>query len=253
MVQGVLLAAAFAGGACGSFASAASGDADASAPGDGGTTEAKDAIDDVDAKSTPDLNVGLLAHWKLDDTGDIASDALGENPGNRIDGAWTAGRLGGAFSTGGSGYVTVPWTEKLNAPERFTLTAWLNLDLKVDGDSFVFTHGSSFYVKLNGRQPQLGMGNGVNYNVTREVPAGGWHHLAVAFDAGAPAIYVDGILGGADLNTMPPTARPNGGTNPISIGCGNGAVNFSVGSIDDVRFYARVLSTEQIKALAAAQ
>lgn len=249
-----LLGSIVTGAACGSFSSAdgvppAAGDASVSldgSAGDGDTTESFDA--GGDAPST--LGDGLLGHWKLDDVGDVAKDELELNPGQRVGGSWTTGHIAGAFATGGTGYVRVPWTPQLTAPDRFSLSVWLNLDMKVDSDSYVFTHGSSFYVKLNSRYPQISMSGGY-YNVTREVPAGGWHHLAVTFDAGVPAIWVDGFEGGAREAKMPPTTRPAGGDDPIRIGCDNGGLTCAVGLVDDLRFYSRVLTVAEIKALAA--
>ena len=75
----------------------------------------------------------------------------------------------------------------------------------------------------------------------------GWHHLAMVQDgpAGRRTLYVDG----AAVATGP--AQEAGGGGPLTIGnTGPGGEPFD-GRVDDVRLYARALSAEQVRAMAA--
>lgn len=84
---------------------------------------------------------------------------------------------------------------------------------------------------------------------TRVVNDGAWHHLAAVFTGPEQrALYVDGVLDGAD------TTRVNfpDGVNRFSLGCYDRPTpaNFYAGRISDARLYSRALAPSEIKALA---
>lgn len=77
----------------------------------------------------------------------------------------------------------------------------------------------------------------------------GWHHYAGVFDGATITAYLDGAVVGS-----PMASGALYGPDPITIGCqiDNGAdSHWMSGSIDDVRFYDRVLAADEVAAIAA--
>jgi hypothetical protein len=73
-----------------------------------------------------------------------------------------------------------------------------------------------------------------------------WHHFAITRDNTSMNLYVDGIFIGSS-----PTPSGVGGYSPLDIyHVGYGGSSFWKGSIDDLRFYGRVLSADEINTLA---
>jgi uncharacterized protein len=244
--------------ACGSFSEAN----DVPSNGDASTTPADDAgaIPDVgppndgaviDAGTTDaaDITTGLIAYWTLDEgNGTSVADSVGNNDGMITGGGyWTQGMKGAGFATNGDGSVSVPWHPSLVVTNAFTLALWVNLD-SAPSDSWIYAHGYQFYLKLNGRKPQLGVVG--YYKVLYDLPLNEWHHLAATFESGVAKIYVDGFEAPADDDTLVPDSGPIPNSDGVLIGSAVGFENFAVGKIDDVRVYGRVLSAQEIGVLA---
>ena len=75
-----------------------------------------------------------------------------------------------------------------------------------------------------------------------------WHHLAATFDGNTLKFYVDGVLQGVGSS-----AADSGPVVPKSdylLGYGyNAGYKYWMGSMDDLRFYKKVLSDSQVQAL----
>ncbi|MGJ8683817.1 MAG: LamG-like jellyroll fold domain-containing protein [Nonlabens sp.] len=88
-------------------------------------------------------------------------------------------------------------------------------------------------------------GNGVSGTVA--VNDGNWHHVAVVYDpansAGTVALYVDGNL---DTTGTPTVSVNIGNTTPFTIGRRVDGVNNFTGSIDEVRFWNRALTPNDL-------
>lgn len=77
------------------------------------------------------------------------------------------------------------------------------------------------------------------------IPAAGWHHMAYTFDGRVNRLYLDGVE-----RAMSTTAPNTGPATEVRLGSiHNNAENFA-GDLDDVRFYNRALTADEIRALA---
>jgi len=160
-----------------------------------------------------DITTGLIAHWKLDETGGTtAPDNIDSNNGTLIGSSvWTAGAPEGSNPTGaldfpgGTHYVNCGNHSSLNITERRSVAAWIKIDnwcgkwdsIVTKGDiegnydliRAEWTNGIAFYIA----------GATIAQGTVDVVSDGQWHH----------AVAVDAKLGYAEINigTLNPTSQ----------------------------------------------
>ena len=92
----------------------------------------------------------------------------------------------------------------------------------------------------------------VSAPATSGVPSGSmdnhWHHLVATYDGSELKFYVDGSFIGNSLNPCP-LALPVGATTHYQLGYWPLVGSVWLGSMDDLRFYTRVLSAGDVKTL----
>lgn len=222
---------------------------------------------------------GLIGHWSFDETsGTIASDSSNNNNnGTLINGpAWTTGKFGNALSfNGNNSYVEIPHIDDylLN---NGTVSLWfkhsgLNRSQGLwSKDSEGYNTGGHLTLYTEKRTRGA---NGPIIALTRfqsdsnsysifdnNLTGGQWHHIVFTFGNDGMKLYIDNQLTSSDPYT--------GGTGITSGGAGNfepivvGAVSWNSnnlsatpidypfeGQIDEIRFYNRALSTDEIQQL----
>ena len=227
-----------------------------------------------------------LSWWRLDDlsatNGAIMQDAMGRNSGVYTNfGGLTLGNPG-AISGPGAGtaatfngdgsYGYVPFFSELGGT-KFTLEIWAkqtNVVNDVTAVSSFNSSGDGFGIEAGsfweGVDPNGGIGSAPgaqaagNPNWDPTIRPGEWVHLVIEYNPpGSSAsypyqVYVNGYTDGfiwSDNSTPPNT------TGPFIIGgygTGTAAIlkNYFVGSIDEVAFYNKILTSDQIQAHLAA-
>lgn len=209
---------------------------------------------------------GPVAYWRLGEAAGATTAA--DASGNGHDGTYGAGaspgQAGGVegepdtavrLDGQGAGVVTVAAPASWAPAGSFTLEAWVNAD---DCDGYRGLIGNTvgnlpapfdWYLAAGTGQPVLLVGNGSNYGLVSgaaAVPAGGWHHVAVTFDAAAGTIthYLDGAANGSG----PAGATPlgDGGTALILGSRADGVTAFE-GRLDEVAIYDHALSAVRIE------
>ncbi|MHC4571049.1 MAG: LamG-like jellyroll fold domain-containing protein, partial [Planctomycetota bacterium] len=202
----------------------------------------------------------LVAHWKFDEgTGITANDSAGNNHGTIYNANWTTGQIGGALSFDGNGdYVSIPDDDSLDITNNLTISAWVKrtgagssneiILSKYDGGQYSYrlffrnTNVVRWWLSQNGTA-----GNRAFVDSTVTISDTNWHSIAATFKNGTLQIYIDGVdsTGSTDgsISSIKATDQP------LFIGQENSGGYFG-GSIDDVRIYNRVLSEDEIEALA---
>jgi len=199
-------------------------------------------------------DVGLTAHWKLDDgTGSsIAVDSAGTNTGILVGNpTWTAGQIGGALSFDGAGdYVSVAPIASL-AGVNFTAQAWVRADSSAGIWNPVLTqHNSSnngcyFYIASDKPSFYLIEGGSFAQAVSPEaLNADQWYHVAATNDGSNLKLYVDG-----QLKNSVSSAGLTGTSDNGYIGCEIMSPLYCYGMIDDVRIYNRAVSASEYQSL----
>lgn len=215
------------------------------------------------------LESGLVGYWKLSEGGGtyVADSSGYENTGSWTGGSnWTSAKFGfgGAFNSSAS-YVSAPASSKFAyTTNSSTISTWLKLDAKSDtgytvlsGLSDGTTHrlaiiyGAGSPVTSPQIYLQLKLENGTTVTTN---DAGitistntGWRHVAGVWDGSTLKFYIDNVLR-KTVTIGGSTARTSSDSLPFSIGraINSGPENIIV---DDVRFYERALSSDEVKKL----
>ena len=226
------------------------------------TGESRDGMTVTVEQELP-LDAGLVAYWKLDeDSGDMASDALGLANGQLTNGpVWQVdqGVLGGALEFDGvDDYVDIG-TMDLPARAGLTLAFWFR------ADDFEI-HDARFISKASGIQDEdhywmvstlndtalrfrLKAGGTTTTLVSPEdvLSAGAWHHVAAIYDGSRMSLYLDG----KEITSTAKTGLIDT-KNDVGAALGNqpgGDDRPFDGMLDDVRIYSRSLSAQSVNDL----
>jgi subtilisin family serine protease len=190
--------------------------------------------------------MGLIAHWKLDETaGTTAYDSVGKNNAAVIGNAgWQpeGGKVGGALQL--SGVANFAMTKFVYDPSQgpFSVFAWVKGG--APGQVVLSQAGGANWlmaaaldgtlateVKESGR-------NGKPLTSQTVMTDGNWHRVVLSWDGSNRILYVDGVEVAKDAQ-----ANLAGSTGNLSIGAGSTMTpnGFWKGLIDDVRIYDRVV------------
>jgi hypothetical protein len=206
-----------------------------------------------------------VAHWGLDNgSGDTAVDRVGGHNGKLVEGpTWTSeGRVRGALEFDGSDdMVVTEFAPQMDGDTAFTIAAWIKTDKSI-GAIFGRTAknqpdwpaGSKvFFISSQGRlRYDVGFVSGVDGK--SKVADGQWHHVAVTKEGNAYTFYVDGEADGGGNLDMSHSSAPDIEGHVVILGLveergQTDDPDAFKGTMDDVRFYDRVLTPEEIKAL----
>ncbi|MBC7947360.1 MAG: DUF4082 domain-containing protein [Chitinophagaceae bacterium] len=221
-------------------------------------------------------NTIILAQHMDDGTGTLAADVSGNAHNGALTNGptWGAGKYGqGINLDGADDFVNIADHNNfsLDPAQSYTWSGWIrNTNFRewstlwsqtVDGNNFFYfythtstdpdggpvTNGISVYWWGSGGTNKLGMHS--NNNV---LTAGVWSYLAITYDASQPqnnrfTIYVNGVdvtaRGDVSSTGTLPTLNP---TN-IRIGSNQPFGEYYTGSIDEFRFYRRLLSGAEVQ------
>ena len=198
-------------------------------------------------------DLGVCAHWRLDETAgnvakDSAEDKNGTVYGNPL---WqpTGGAINGALQFDGvDDYVSTPFI--LNpVTGAFSVFAWIKggalgevviSQTNGTGSGAVWLYADGLYGKL---ATKLTDGNRFTRPLVSEfvISDGEWHQVGVVWDSSRRHLYVDGIEVAIDTSTLAKLLSCDGG---LYIGAGKtlDAAEFWSGLIDDIRIYNRAVS-----------
>jgi len=205
--------------------------------------------------------MGLKGYWTFDEgTGDGVTNAVGTNHG-RIQGDLkrTDGKRGKAVAFDGNGYVLIDTAPYLGAT-RYTFAAWVKLKDTGDYQYIVWRGGPAFpedtecrnldiWIRMDG-----GLSGILNYQAagetrfllegSKKVADDRWHLVVCVNDGKTVTFYVDGVKDAEGTLTGPLAANDF----PLWIGARPSNVA-ATGIIDEVRFFDRALTPEQVAAL----
>jgi hypothetical protein len=203
----------------------------------------------------------VLAYYPLD------GDAR-DSSSNRLDGIASGtfavtNRFGSAGSAlrfnGTSSFVDLGNREEFNFPGDFTVSAWVRLNATSAGRYFISKY--AFYGIENREPRSYGFGldgnsrlygfvsQGSGYADVAGGPSlhdGRWHAVTIVYDFNfGLRTYVDGALVG---QKAAPGLAPFTNSVPLMFGKAFSGQHFT-GDLDDVRFYNRVLTSDQVRTL----
>ena len=217
-----------------------------------------------------DITTALAGYWKLDDgSGTTAIDSASTHNGTLTNSpTWTtAGKINDALIFNGTNsYVSMGNITTMNGLTAFTVSAWVkssapganpseahfidksNCDGVQNGGPFELLVPSGgvpgFAIYPNGGVPAYYEG----VNALTSVDDGNWHLVLGEFDGTTESVWVDGAMQGSSTAASGRTLSTNANVAAIGGYCGGQNLIWH-GTIDEVRFYTRALSANDIATL----
>ena len=197
------------------------------------------------------LNVGLLGRFEfngnLKDTTKKLADA--DPTGPRI--TYTTDRKGQAKKairfngTYGLEIFDVP-----SFPENSSVSLWVKDDIVEGPNWYVMLRGQnafSFQQSVQAFGASFLKGISIFQHVGTTPIDDKWHHIAATRDNTSLKLYIDGVLIGT--SPSPAESLPPSSLNKYQVAYGPAINHYWKGSVDDLRFYKRVLSQTEVQAL----
>ena len=229
---------------------------------DGFTTglELSLGTDPYNAASAPSpLFSGLRAWWKLDDgSGTVAADATGLGQNGTVSGAvsWTTGQVGGALNFDGSTTgILMGTAPALIGTTDFTLGAWIKVPVGTAAPGMIIQQSDptgfegEYMFSMNSDGTLnfsiYNFGYQFNFNTSTTVNDGQWHYVAAVRSDTNGFIYIDGVQAGTATGTVKALASLG-----VAVGYDyRGNSKRFKGTLDEVRIYARALSSIEINTI----
>ncbi len=185
---------------------------------------------------------GLVGYWKFDEGAGttVADSSGGGHPASFVNNpSWTTGKSGKAlYSPTATDYVvTSPFSINPNAQ---TISAWIKLD-SLTNNMFISHEFTRFMVRSDGSVNFDWSGGSYHFSPPNTIIPGRWYNLVGVENGAQLRLYVNGVLIVDVLDTFL-YGRPSTATGGFRMGIANG-------NIDEVRFYNRVLSSQEISDL----
>jgi hypothetical protein len=197
--------------------------------------------------SAASLNKGLIGHYEFDgNLKDKTGNLLNANPGAGNSPIYTADRKGfrgRAIKFDGTYGVTIH-----NVPRsiKMSFAAWVKYDSSIISFGSIANPPSggpacyqfnNEYIGYNGNNASSWLSSGAINNK--------WHHIVVSLDGTFLRFFVDGTI----INTKLQDGDAGLLITDYLIGRGQGSGQFWPGSMDDLRFYNRVLNASEVQTL----
>jgi hypothetical protein len=207
---------------------------------------------------------GIVSWWAADAT---ASDLVGTNNGTLMgSGAYAQGEVHEAFSLDGvSGWVDIANSDSLNPTGPFSVECWIKASssqffpqVVVVDKSHGWTDGTGWAIQTTSSGQAAffyGIGGPTGsssyfpfVSTMNSILDDQWHHLAGLWTGTQLEIYEDGVLQQSISQTVPPANNSRDVEIGRSWGGGNPS-RFFRGSIDEVAYFNRALSSKDVVAI----
>jgi lysophospholipase L1-like esterase len=199
---------------------------------------------------------GLVARWTFDDaatdkTAHVAKDSVGTYDGTLQNGAvFTAGQSGGGVAFDGK-EAMVSGAAMPALGQAFTIACWVKIDDLAAGQHSVFCGNTkgSHYLRINpdGSVWLLRSETAMVAISTGKIAAQAWQHVAVTYDHGAYAFYINAAAAGS--GSVAHVAFVPSVNFTMGRECVDGAyMRPMTGALDELCLYTRALPADEIAA-----
>jgi hypothetical protein len=208
---------------------------------------------------------GLLAHYPLDGTLD---DGTGKHkPGLMREGKgkFDSGRIGKAAAFDGRCFVDAGDVANFGFYDKFSLSAWVQLDGKEGGVIVARTsealRGEGYTLRIENGRVQLNLvkrwlDDALRVETETTLQPGTWHHIVATYDGSRVArgatLFFDGVPQRLKV-VLDELNQSFDNPAPLRIGAGGGDEDRFHGLIDDVRIYGKCLTATDVQVLSVAE
>ena len=188
---------------------------------------------------------GEEAYWTMNEgEGETITDESGQNIGTLTNVGWGEGQEGSALQFSGEGYVDLGYRDAIG---DWTIGMWVKAGDTV-GTNAVLVSSSESEIKLDqwNKTGKVGITEAgvADYTFDYSAPKGEWVHLTFVGDSNGTTLYVNG----EEQDHL--DAMIDGPMYRLGASSGSSITGYLNGSLDDVRFYTRALSADEVAEIA---
>ncbi len=188
---------------------------------------------------------GEEAYWTMNEgEGETITDESGQNTGTLTNVGWGEGQEGSALQFSGEGYVDLGYRDAIG---DWTIGMWVKAGDTV-GTNAVLVSSSESEIKLDqwNKTGKVGITEAgvADYTFDYSAPKGEWVHLTFVGDSNGTTLYVNG----EEQDHLDATI--DGPMYRLGASSGSSITGYLNGSLDDVRFYTRALSADEVAEIA---
>ena len=188
---------------------------------------------------------GEEAYWTMNEgEGETITDESGQNTGTLTNVGWGEGQEGSALQFSGEGYVDLGYRDAIG---DWTIGMWIKAGDTV-GTNAVLVSSSESEIKLDqwNKTGKVGITEAgvADYTFDYSAPKGEWVHLTFVGDSNGTTLYVNG----EEQDHLDATI--DGPMSRLGASSGSSITGYLNGSLDDVRFYTRALSADEVAEIA---
>ena len=191
---------------------------------------------------------GEEAYWMMNEgEGETITDESGQNTGTLTNVGWGEGQEGSALQFSGEGYVDLGYRDAIG---DWTIGMWVKAGDTV-GTNAVLVSSSVSEIKLDqwNKTGKVGITEAgvADYTFDYSAPKGEWVHLTFVGDSNGTTLYVNG----EEQDHLDATI--DGPMSRLGASSGSSITGYLNGSLDDVRFYTRALSADEVAEIAGVE
>ena len=188
---------------------------------------------------------GEEAYWTMNEgEGETITDESGQNTGTLTNVGWGEGQEGSALQFSGEGYVDLGYRDAIG---DWTIGMWVKAGDTV-GTNAVLVSSSVSEIKLDqwNKTGKVGITEAgvADHTFDYSAPKGEWVHLTFVGDSNGTTLYVNG----EEQDHLDATI--DGPMYRLGASSGSSITGYLNGSLDDVRFYTRALSADEVAEIA---
>lgn len=209
---------------------------------------------------TNSLLNGLMAYWKLDDSGSTAEDAHSTNDGTISAGVTTGetGVIGDAFKFNGT-TSNVSFGTACRPTEAISISLWFNIADITSGGNRWFVGNAVYSTNWCGYWVAINLSGQINFRLGTNTATlldktygtgldnGAWHHVVATWDGTNAYIYIDNVKSAATAYSTDivyvSACHLRMGSNAYADG------TFYGGLLDEVAIYNRALTDAEVEDL----
>ncbi|KRF42980.1 discoidin domain-containing protein [Paenibacillus sp. Soil787] len=196
-----------------------------------------------------------IAVWKLDEaSGTSAADSSGNANLGIVNGtaAWAAGKINNGLSLNGTDAYIAASNLVSTQQDNITMSAWVKWNGATANSQFIVyngntaTNGYGIYLDhTNGDTLSIMAGGKTNLSSQVVLPVGQWTQVTALRRNGTWMLYVNG----SSVFITNRLTTPNVPSGVTTIGAAHNGMQFFKGMVDEVRFYNRALSDNEVREL----